>query len=171
MPGPRPTTSKPRDLAAIIAQLDQARETPGDDGPAAPGPPETGQPHLPSAPAAPGPAQAAAPRRPAQHPPPAGAAGQGTGPGPAGTPVQISVLGPLQITAAGREIGTGLRKARELLAFLAVHPDGASGEAISEALWPGSDPGRAAGQRNLALRKAREMLRTATGLPAPMWIP
>ena len=80
------------------------------------------------------------------------------------------MLGPLQITAAGREIGTGLRKARELLAFLAVHPDGASGEAISEALWPGADPGRAAGQRNLALRKAREMLRTAAGLPAPMWI-
>ena len=80
------------------------------------------------------------------------------------------MLGPLQITAAGREIGTGLRKARELLAFLAVHPDGASGEAISEALWPGSDPGRAAGQRNLALRKAREMLRTAAALPAPMWI-
>ena len=37
------------DLAAIIAQLDQARETPGDDGPAAPGPPETAQPHLLSA--------------------------------------------------------------------------------------------------------------------------
>ena len=28
----------------------------------------------------------------------------------------------------------------------------------------------AAGQRNLALRKARDMLRTATGLTAPMWI-
>jgi two-component SAPR family response regulator len=65
-----------------------------------------------------------------------------------------------------------MRKARELLAFLAVqHPDGASGDAISEALWPESDPARAAGQRNLALRKAREMLRTATGLPEPRWIP
>ena len=158
------------DLAAIIAQLDQAREPSGDDGPAAPSPPETGQPHLLSAPAAPEPAQAGAPRRPPQHPPPAGTARQGTGPGPAGTPVRISVLGPLQITAAGREIGTGLRKARELLAFLAVHPDGASGEAISEALWPESDPGRAAGQRNLALRKAREMLRTAAALPEPLWI-
>ena len=64
-----------------------------------------------------------------------------------------------------------MRKARELLAFLAVHhPDGASGEAISEALWPEADPGRAAAQRNLALRKAREMLRTAAGLPEPMWI-
>ena len=159
------------DLAAIIAQLDQARETPGDDGPAAPGPPETAQPHLLSATAAPGPGQVAAPRRPAQQPPAAaGAAGHGTGPGPAGTPVQISVLGPLQITAGGREIGTGLRKARELLAFLAVHPDGATGEAISEALWPGAPPGHGTRQRNIALRKARELLRTATGLTTPMWI-
>ena len=158
------------ELAVIIAQLTEARDIPDDDRRDAPGPPETAQPHLRSATAAPGPGQVRAPRRPGQQQPPAGAAGQGTGPGPAGTPVQISVLGPLQITAAGREIGTGLRKARELLAFLAVYPDGASGEAISEALWPESDPGRAAGQRNLALRKAREMLRTAAALPEPLWI-
>ena len=90
---------------------------------------------------------------------------------PAGTPVRISVLGPLQITAGGREIGTGLRKARELLAFLAVHgADGATGEAISEALWPGTPPGHGTRQRNIALRKARDLLRGAAGLPAPMWI-
>ena len=80
------------------------------------------------------------------------------------------MLGPLQITAGGREIGAGLRKARELLAFLAVHPDGATGEAISEALWPGAPPGHGTRQRNLALRKARELLRGATGLTTPMWI-
>ncbi len=85
-------------------------------------------------------------------------------------PVQLTLLGPLRITAAGQEVSGGMRKARELLAFLTVHPDGASGEAISEALWHEADPGRAAGQRNLALRKAREMLRTAAALPAPMWI-
>jgi len=90
---------------------------------------------------------------------------------PGDRPVRLTLLGPLRITAAGQEVSGGMRKARELLAFLAVHhPDGASGEAISEALWPEADPGRAAGQRNLALRKAREMLRTATGLPTPMWI-
>ena len=89
----------------------------------------------------------------------------------AGTPVRISVLGPLQITAGGREIGTGLRKARELLAFLAVHgADGATGEAISEALWPGTPPGHGTRQRNIALRKARDLLRGAAGLPTPMWI-
>ena len=157
------------DLAAIIAQLDEARETP-DDGPAAPGPLETAQPRLLSAPPAREPGQITAPPRPG-HPPPASTAEQGTGPGPAGTPVQISVLGPLQITAAGREIGTGLRKARELLAFLTIcGADGATGEAISEALWPGAPPGHGTQQRRVALRKARELLRTATGLTTPMWI-
>ena len=38
----------------------------------------------------------------------------------------------------------GLRKARELAAFLAVHPDGVTPEAISEALWPESPPGHGA---------------------------
>lgn len=80
------------------------------------------------------------------------------------------MLGPLRITAAGKEIGGGLRKARELMAFLAVSPDGASAEAISEALWPEADPAQATGQRNLALRKARDMLRSATGQATPMWI-
>src|SRR6185437_2467075 len=107
------------------------------------------------------PASAAA----AEQPPP------GTPPAPPGDrPVQLALLGPLRITAAGQEISGGMRKARELLAFLAVHPDGATGETISEALWPEADPGRAAGQRNLALRKAREMLRAAAGLPEPLWI-
>ena len=124
-----------------------------------------------------GPARAAdAP--PASAPPaatPASAAGAGVADGEAAAPgtarpVQLTMLGPLRITAGGQEIGGGLRKARELMAFLAVHPDGASGEAISEALWPESDTSHATSQRNLALRKARSMLRTATGLAEPMWI-
>jgi DNA-binding SARP family transcriptional activator len=85
-------------------------------------------------------------------------------------PVQIAVLGPLRITAGGNEIRGGLRKARELLAYLALHPDGMTGAAISEALWPEASPRYATAQRHLALRKAREMLRTATGLPQPMFI-
>jgi DNA-binding SARP family transcriptional activator len=122
-----------------------------------------------------------APPRPARESAPAlapptsaAAAGQpepSSSPPPAERPVQLALLGPLRITAAGQEVAGGMRKARELLAFLAVQqPDGASGDAISEALWPEADPGRAAGQRNLALRKAREMLRTATGLTEPRWI-
>jgi DNA-binding SARP family transcriptional activator len=85
-------------------------------------------------------------------------------------PVQIAVLGPLRITAGGNEIRGGLRKARELLAYLALHPGGVSGAVISEALWPEASPRYSTAQRHLALRKAREMLRTATGLPEPMFI-
>ena len=68
----------------------------------------------------------------------------------------MTLLGPPQITVAGREITGGLRKARELLAFLAVHPDGATGDQVSEALWPGAPPGHGTAQRNIAVRKLRE---------------
>lgn len=85
-------------------------------------------------------------------------------------PIRVEILGPVRITAAGRELQGGLRKARELATFLALHPDGVSGEAISEALWPGSPPGHGTRQRSLALRKLRGMLRAATGLTTPMLI-
>jgi len=120
--------------------------------------------------APPGLAPRAAATAPAAAPAPAAAAeGQAATPDTA-RPVHLTMLGPLRITAAGQEISGGMRKARELLAFLAVHRDGATSEGIGEALWPESDPGHAAGPRNLALRKARDMLRTATGLAVPMWI-
>jgi len=144
--GIRLFTLTPEDAAAITGVLRDAGTLPG--GPAGPAPAQ----------APPAPAADSLPE--GGEPPPV----------PAGRPVRLSLLGPLRITAAGQEISGGLRKARELLAFLAVHPGGVSGEAISEALWPEADPGRAATQRNLALRKARDMLRAATGLTAPIWI-
>lgn len=93
-------------------------------------------------------------------------------PSPASTErvVRICVLGRLRITARREEISGGLRKARELLAYLAVHPAGATSASIDEALWPESSPRYAASQRHLAMRKARQMLRTSTGLTAPMFI-
>jgi len=115
-------------------------------------------------------------RRAEAGPPPGQTApGPGHAPGSApasrdARPVEIAVLGTVRITAAGSELRSGLRKARELLAFLVMHPAGVTGEAISEALWPESDPRYAARQRHLALRKARELLRTATGLRTPMFI-
>jgi DNA-binding SARP family transcriptional activator len=107
------------------------------------------------------------PAEPMPAGPPAADADTGAG----NRPIRVSVLGPLRITAVDGEIGVGLRKARELLAFLAVHgADGATGDAISEALWPGAPPGHGKRQRNIALRKARELLRSSTGRDAPMWI-
>jgi DNA-binding SARP family transcriptional activator len=94
------------------------------------------------------------------------------GPQPAsnGAAVCVTLLGSPQITVARHEIAGGLRKARELIAFLAVHPDGATGDQVSEALWPGAPPGYGTAQRNIAVRKLREMLRTATGLHEAMFI-
>lgn len=103
---------------------------------------------------------------------PAGSvAGRAPG-GAAGRPVRVSVLGPLRITAGGREAAGGLRKARELIACLAVHPGGVSGDAIGEALWPGARPGEAPARRHLAVAKARTLLRAAAGggEPGQLWI-
>jgi DNA-binding SARP family transcriptional activator len=143
--------------------------TPGDGQPSAAGNHAASAGYLTAPQARPHPAHVPAPA-PA---PPASAAAEPAPSAPpelGDRPVQLALLGPLRITAAGQEVAGGMRKARELLALLAVHPDGASGDAISEALWPESDPARAASQRNLALRKAREMLRTAAGRPEPMWV-
>ncbi|MDA8322939.1 MAG: BTAD domain-containing putative transcriptional regulator [Actinomycetota bacterium] len=107
----------------------------------------------------------------ASAPEPVGAQdGPGARPAGNGVGVRVTLLGPPQITVAGREITGGLRKARELLALLAVHPDGATGDQVSEALWPGAPPGHGTAQRNIAVRKLREMLRTATGLHEAMFV-
>ena len=126
-------------------------------------PPGAGQPHPgASSPAPEQPRPARDPARPKQAAPAPQA--------PAERVIRVEVLGPLRITARGQEIRGGLRKARELAAFLAVHPDGVTGEAISEALWPESPPGHGASRRNLALRKLRDLLRAAAGLTEPMLI-
>jgi hypothetical protein len=88
-------------------------------------------------------------------------------PASSGKTVRICVLGRLRITARGEEISGGLRRARELLAYLAVHPDGATSASIDEALWPESSPRYAASQRHLAMRKARDWPTNATGSTPP----
>jgi DNA-binding SARP family transcriptional activator len=55
--------------------------------------------------------------------------------------ISVSVLGPLQITGGKRR--RRLRaSAQELIAYLALHPDGASRDQLLEALWAGEDPKR-----------------------------
>jgi DNA-binding SARP family transcriptional activator len=179
--GARLFTMAAAEAAAIAGVLQEAGGSPPAPRPSPPAPAPTDQqrpqdadraPRIryltaPEAPPHPARLPGPAPDPPAS-PAPAGPPQPGTP--SADRPVQLALLGPLRITAAGQEISGGMRKARELLAFLAVQPDGATGETISEALWPEADPGRAAGQRNLALRKARELLRAAAGLSEPLWI-
>jgi DNA-binding SARP family transcriptional activator/LysM repeat protein len=78
-------------------------------------------------------------------------------------PVRLTVLGPPRIDVNDREIATGLRsKARELLAFLTLHPDGATRDAIIDALWPDLDIQRAAMLFHTAARDIRKLLRETT---------
>jgi DNA-binding SARP family transcriptional activator len=148
--------------------------------PAAPTPPQAG----PDGPAAgpgrtrpdPGPAEPAGPaaglpkltpdlRRtrdePPQRPPPGGAAA---------APFAFTVLGALRLAhrPAGRDrhvpVRGVTRKGREVLAYLAVHPDGARREAITAALWPAvGDERRLANRLHAALSQTRAAVRAATG--------
>jgi DNA-binding SARP family transcriptional activator len=55
-------------------------------------------------------------------------------------PISIAVLGPLVIDGLGRRIKRAATS--ELLAYLAVHPQGASRDELIEAIWPAQDPKR-----------------------------
>jgi DNA-binding SARP family transcriptional activator len=84
-------------------------------------------------------------------------------PSPA-APIHVALFGPYRISAEGNELRTGLRsKARELLAFFLLHPEGATLEAAVEALWPEADPGRGPEWFWSALGNLRTRLRSATG--------
>lgn len=80
-------------------------------------------------------------------------------------PAHLRVLGPPTLSAGGSELSTGIRgKARELLTFLAVHSDGASRDAILEALWPDIDQRHAVMRFHAAVNDVRRELRRASGL-------
>ncbi|SER91817.1 DNA-binding transcriptional activator of the SARP family [Actinokineospora terrae] len=84
------------------------------------------------------------------------------------TPLRISVLGPprawwrpnvggeLEVTSAFPP------RTRELLVFLALHPDGVSREALVAALWPASPPERATNVLNTSLSRVRRAVTAAT---------
>ncbi len=80
-------------------------------------------------------------------------------------PITVRLLGPLTISAESEEIRTGLRsKARELLAYFLLHPDGATLEAAVDTLWPDADPTRGVERFRTVLGNLRSTLRAATGI-------
>lgn len=82
----------------------------------------------------------------------AGSNGHGAG-------VAVELLGPYRISVDGAVVGSGLRKkARELLALLALRPEGVTAEAAIDALWPSSGPEKSADFRQ-ALTNLRSVLR------------
>ncbi|MGH8299895.1 MAG: AfsR/SARP family transcriptional regulator, partial [Steroidobacteraceae bacterium] len=85
------------------------------------------------------------------HPPaPAPMAEPWPEPDPPGTvseatarPLVVNLLGPYRITALGRPVTTGLRnRARVLLAWSLLRPEGATIDEIVDALWPKTPPDR-----------------------------
>ena len=79
-------------------------------------------------------------------------------------PVAVQLLGVYRIEVDGTEIKSGLRaKARELLAFYLLHPEGATLDDAVEALWPEADPRRGSEWFWTALGNLRTKLRQATG--------
>lgn len=81
--------------------------------------------------------------------------------------VSVRLLGPYRIEVGGKEVTTGLRaKARELLAFLVVRRQGATGEVAIEALYPDVDGERAGNRFRTDLANLRTTLREALGLSA-----
>jgi DNA-binding SARP family transcriptional activator len=70
----------------------------------------------------------------------------------------ISLLGPITITR-GRTSRQGLRAvALELVAYLALHPHGATRDELLEAIWPDQDPLKTRGRLYQATRDARRLL-------------
>ncbi|MBA3268440.1 MAG: hypothetical protein H0T70_09320, partial [Acidimicrobiia bacterium] len=87
--------------------------------------------------------------------------------GSGSAPIKVRVLGPYRIDVDGKEIRSGLRaKARELLAFYLLHPEGTTLDVATEALWPEADPGRGSEWFWTALGNLRSLLRGVTGTKA-----
>ncbi|MDQ1439264.1 MAG: hypothetical protein QOK43_2893 [Acidimicrobiaceae bacterium] len=85
--------------------------------------------------------------------------------------IDVALLGAYRVSVAGKEGTGGWRTtARELLALLAVHPDGLTLEAAVEAMWPSADPDKARVNFRQAVKNLRKMLRPPSGV-RPDWTP
>ncbi|MEV5704803.1 BTAD domain-containing putative transcriptional regulator [Actinoallomurus sp. NPDC052274] len=86
-------------------------------------------------------------------------------------PVQLHLLGAVRLDAGGETVATGLRRiARDLLAYLALHPDGITRDQGIDALMPGRDPDTGTTMLHTGINNVRKTLRAATGLRQPMFI-
>ena len=82
---------------------------------------------------------------------------------PAHALISVRLLGGYRIDVSGREVRSGLRgKAKELLAFYLLHPEGTTLEEATEALWPEADARRGSEWFWTALGNLRSRLRSAT---------
>ncbi|MEU5990342.1 BTAD domain-containing putative transcriptional regulator [Spirillospora sp. NPDC047418] len=86
-------------------------------------------------------------------------------------PARLQVLGPILLHTADGPITSGMRTcAKQLLAYLALHPKGATRDQAIGALWPDLVPESAVIQFNTATTNIRKALRAATGLVEPKYV-
>ncbi|GAA1834862.1 BTAD domain-containing putative transcriptional regulator [Actinomadura chokoriensis] len=86
-------------------------------------------------------------------------------------PAHLQVLGPVLLHTSNGPITSGLRKsAKQLLAYLALHPNGVTRDQATGALWPDLTPESAVIQFNTATTNIRKVLRAVTGLTEPKYI-
>jgi DNA-binding SARP family transcriptional activator len=79
-------------------------------------------------------------------------------------PLTIDVLGPYRITAFGQPVTTGLRaRAKTLLAWCLLRPEGATIDEIVDALWPKTPPDRVLKQFWYPLGDLRSFFRAPGG--------
>ncbi len=80
-------------------------------------------------------------------------------------PIQVTLLGAPRIDGPAGELRTGLRgKARELLAYLLLHPEGVTVDTARDVLWPDADPDRIDGIWRTTLSNLQTTLRRHAGL-------
>ncbi|TDD67148.1 hypothetical protein E1293_38320 [Actinomadura darangshiensis] len=90
---------------------------------------------------------------------------------PSPLPVQLRIFGPVNVEIAHVKVTTGLRRiSRDLLAFLALHPEGATREQTIDAIWPDRDLDSGSTMFHTAVNNTRQTLRKATSLREPMFI-
>lgn len=98
---------------------------------------------------------------------PAGGAQTTTEEAGSAPPISVRVLGSYRIAVRGVEVTSGLRaKARELLAYFALHREGATMDAAMEALWPETDPLKGQAYFRTVVANLRTTLRSGAGLEA-----
>ncbi|GAA4242346.1 hypothetical protein GCM10022254_75030 [Actinomadura meridiana] len=86
-------------------------------------------------------------------------------------PIRLQVLGSVHLHTAQGPITTGVRRdARDLLAYLALNPNGVTREQAVTALWSSQDPHTTTTTFNTAIANIRRTLRAATGLREPMYV-
>lgn len=84
----------------------------------------------------------------------------------AGSPLFVNLFGPLRVTAGGQVVRSGLRgRAKNLLAWYLLRPEGAVCEEAIEALWPHTDPDDVHRTFWRALGDLRTRLREAANQP------